>query len=195
MLKLTEQMSKQELSNEKFKRDLALLEAALYVAGRPLNLKTLGSVLKTRSKRKVQKLARALVEEYKRRNTALEVLELEDGRFVMQLKAEYTPMVRRISTRPLLPAGPLKTLSYIAYRQPVLQKQVIAVRGSHAYRHIKQLIDAGLVAKERAGRNIVLKTTSYFADYFGLSHDIKTMKKQLKVLFETFGSQGQQSKG
>jgi len=195
LLKLTEQMSKQELSNEKFKRDLALLEAALYVAGRPLNLKTLGSVLKTRSKRKVQKLARALVEEYKRRNTALEVLELEDGRFVMQLKAEYTPMVRRISTRPLLPAGPLKTLSYIAYRQPVLQKQVIAVRGSHAYRHIKQLIDAGLVAKERAGRNIVLKTTSYFADYFGLSHDIKTMKKQLKVLFETFGSQGQQSKG
>ena len=131
-----EQTSKEKLAEEKFKRDLALLEAALYVAGRPLDLKTLGSVLKTRSKRKVQKLARTLIEEYKGRNTALEILELEDGRFVMQLKAEYTPMVRRISTRPLLPTGPLKTLSYIAYRQPVLQKQVIEVRGSHAYRHI-----------------------------------------------------------
>jgi len=135
-----------------------------------------------------------LIEEYRQRNTALEILELEDGRFVMQLKAEYTPMVRRITTRPLLLAGPLKTLSYIAYRQPVKQKQVIEVRGSHAYRHIKQLIDAGLVARERVGRNIILKTTPYFADYFGLSHDIKIMKKQLRSLFETFGSQ-MQSKG
>lgn len=192
---MTEQASKQKLADEKFKHDLAVLEATLYIAGRPLDLKTLGSVLKTRSKRRVQKLARALIKEYMKRNTALEILELEDGRFVMQLKAEYTPMVRKISTRPLLPAGPLKTLSYIAYRQPVLQKQVVEVRGSHAYKHIKQLIDAGLITKERAGRNLVLKTTPYFADYFGLRHDIKTMKKQLKGLFETFGSKGQQSKG
>ena len=190
-----EQTSKEKLAEEKFKRDLALLEAALYVAGRPLDLKTLGSVLKTRSKRKVQKLARTLIEEYKGRNTALEILELEDGRFVMQLKAEYTPMVRRISTRPLLPTGPLKTLSYIAYRQPVLQKQVIEVRGSHAYRHIKQLVDAGLITRERVGRNIVLKTTPYFADYFGLSHDIKTMKKQLKSLFESLGMKKNKGKG
>jgi len=190
-----EQTSKEKLAEEKFKRDLALLEAALYVAGRPLDLKTLGSVLKTRSKRKVQKLARTLIKEYKERNTALEILELEDGRFVMQLKAEYTPMVRRISTRPLLPTGPLKTLSYIAYRQPVLQKQVIEVRGSHAYRHIKQLVDAGLITRERVGRNIVLKTTPYFADYFGLSHDIKTMKKQLKSLFESLGMEKNERKG
>jgi len=173
---------------------LALLEAALYVAGRPLDLKTLCSVLKTRSRRKVQKLLKMLIEEYRQRSTALEILELEDGRFVMQLKAEYTPMVRRITTRPLLPAGPLKTLSYIAYRQPVKQRQVIKVRGSHAYQHIKQLVDAGLVAKEKAGRNTILKTTPYFADYFGLSHDIKTMKKQLKSLFETLESQAK-SKG
>ena len=112
----------------------------------------------------------------------------------MQLKAEYTPMGRRISTRPQLPTGPLKTLSYIAYIQPVKQRQVIEVRGSHAYQHIKQLVDAGLVAKEKVGRNTILKTTPYFADYFGLSHDIKTMKKQLKSLFETLESQAK-SKG
>ena len=63
------------------------------MAGRPLDLKTLCSVLKTRSKRKVQKLAQMLIEEYRQRNMALEILELEDGRFVMQLKAEYTPLV------------------------------------------------------------------------------------------------------
>jgi segregation and condensation protein B len=166
------------------KRDLALLEAALYVAGRPLDLRTLASVLKTRSKNKARRLAKTLMESYKSRETALEILELEDERFVMQLKTEYTPQVRRLAFRPLLSVGPLKTLSYIAYRQPVAQTQVIDVRGHHVYDHLKQLEELDLIARERAGRSKVLRTTEFFADYFGLSHDLKTMKQQLKSVFE-----------
>jgi len=166
------------------KRDLALLEAALYVAGRPLDLRTLASVLKTRSKNKARRLAKTLVESYKSRETALEILELEDERFVMQLKTEYTPQVRRLAFRPLLSVGPLKTLSYIAYRQPVAQTQVIDVRGHHVYDHLKQLEELDLIARERAGRSKVLRTTEFFADYFGFSHDPKTMKQQLKSVFE-----------
>jgi len=166
------------------KRDLVLLEAALYVAGRPLDLRTLASVLKTRSKNKVRRLAKALMETYNGRETALTILELEDERFVMQLRAEYTPHVRRLAIRPLLSVGPLKTLSYIAFRQPVPQKQVIDVRGHHAYDHLKQLEDLDLIARERAGRSRVLRTTEFFADYFGLSHDLKVMKQQLKGIFE-----------
>jgi len=181
-----EQESSKLPKKEKFKHDLALLEAALYVAGRPLDLKTLGSVIKTRSKGKVCRLAKVLVEEYKSHDTALEILELEDERFVLQLKTEYTPKVRKLATRPLLSGGPLKTLSYIAYRQPVSQPQVIDVRGHHAYGHIKQLEDLDLIARERAGRTKVIRTTEFFADYFGLSHDIRTMKRQLKNIFEDF---------
>jgi segregation and condensation protein B len=166
------------------KRNLALLEAALYVAGRPLDLRTLASVLKTRSKNKAQRLARILVESYRNRDTALIVLELEDERFVMQLKPEFTPFVRRLAIRPLLSVGPLKTLSYIAFRQPVPQVQVIDVRGQHAYDHVKQLVDLNLIWRERAGRSQILRTTEFFADFFGLSHDLKTMKQQLKGIFE-----------
>ncbi len=166
------------------KRDLALLEAALYVAGRPLDLRTLASVLKTRSKNKVRRVAKILMLSYKARDTALEVLELEDERYVMQLKTEYTPQVRRLAFRPLLSIGPLKTLSYIAYRQPVSQALVIDVRGGHAYNHLKQLEELDLIARERAGRSRVLRTTQFFADYFGFSHDLKTMKQQLKNVFE-----------
>jgi len=167
-------------------RDLALLEAALYVAGRPLDLKTLASVIKTRSKNKTRKLARKLLEEYENRDTALEILELEDERFVLQLKAEYTPKVRKLALRPLLSVGPLKTLSYIAYRQPVPQSHVIDVRGHHAYQHLKQLEDLGLITRERKGRTKILRTTEFFADYFSLSHDLRTMKQQLKGIFESF---------
>jgi segregation and condensation protein B len=166
------------------KRNLALLEAALYVAGRPLDLRTLASVIKSRSKNKVQRLTRVLMESYRLRDSALTILELEDERFVMQLKSEYTPFVRRLAIRPLLSVGPLKTLSYIAFRQPVPQTQVIDVRGQHSYNHLKQLEELDLIVRERAGRTRVLRTTEFFADYFGLSHELKTMKQQLKGIFE-----------
>lgn len=179
-----EKQPSEPVEQRKLKRNLALLEAALYVAGRPLDLKTLGSILGTRSKRRVQQTARELSKEYVRRDTALEVVELEDERFVLQLKAEYTPKVRRLAIRPLLSSGPLKTLSYIAYRQPVLQKQVIDVRGQHAYRHIEQLEDQGIISREKAGRTMMLRTTKFFADYFGLSHNMRIMKRQLKNLFD-----------
>ena len=181
-----EQESSDDLKQERFRRQLALLEAGLYVAGRPLDLKTLGSVIRIRSKRKVRKLAHALVETYSNRDTALEVLELEGERFVMQLKAEYTDRVRRLATRPLLSAGPLKTLSYIAFRQPILQTKVVDVRGHHAYGHLRELEDMELIVREGVGRKKVVKTTEFFADFFGLSHDLRAMKRQLKTIFQDF---------
>ena len=174
---------KQAQQAEKTQLCLRLLEAALYVAGRPLNLNELCSVLNTRSKNKTKKYTKALMQEYSARNTALEILELKDERYVLQLKPDFTPLVKKLVNRPLLSPGPLKTLSYIAYRQPISQKRVIEVRGQHAYGHVKLLRDMGLVAAERAGRSMTLRTTDYFADYFGLTQDTATMKRELKRIF------------
>ena len=178
--KATAQLTPDE---EKMQRCLRLLEAALYVAGRPLDLNELCSVLSTRSKKKTEKFTKALIKEYSARNTALEILELKNDRYVLQLKADFTPLVKKLVNRPLLSSGPLKTLSYIAYRQPISQKRVIEVRGQHAYGHVKLLRDMRLVAAERAGRSMTLRTTDYFADYFGLTHDTATMKRELKRIF------------
>ena len=169
---------------QKVNRQLALMEAALYVAGRPLDLKTMASVSGTRSKKRVRKLAKTLVDDYKNRETALEILELEGERFVMQLKSEYTGKVRKLATRPLLSAGPLKTLSYIAFRQPILQTHVVDVRGHHSYGHLKQLEDMELISREGIGKKRVIKTTQFFADFFGLSNDLRAMKRQLKTIFQ-----------
>ncbi len=169
--------------DQKTQACLRLLEAALYVAGRPLDLNELGSVLGTRSRKKAEKFAKILMLEYSSHETALEVLELKDERYVLQLKAEFTPLVKRFVNRPLLSSGPLKTLSYIAIRQPISQKRVIEVRGQHAYGHVKTLKDMGLIEAERNGRSMSLKTTDYFADYFGLTHDTTSMKKELKRIF------------
>lgn len=179
-----EQTQSDAEKRQKIAHQLALMESALYVAGRPLDLKTLAGVVGSRSKKRVRKLATVLVENYKNRQTAIEILEVEGERFVMQLKTEYTGKVRKLSTRPLLSAGPLKTLSYIAFRQPILQTQVIEVRGNHSYKHLKQLEDMELIAREGIGKKKVLKTTQFFADFFGLSHELRVMKRQLKTLFK-----------
>ena len=180
----SEQKLSEEIKQEKFTRQSALLEAGLYVAGRPLDLKTLGNVTGTRSKKRIRKVAKTLLENYRNRDTALEILELEGERFVMQLKTEYTAKVRKLSTRPLLSVGPLKTLSYIAFRQPILQTQVIDVRGHHSYGHLKQLEEMELIVREGVGRKRVIRTTQFFADFFCLSHELRVMKRQLKTVFQ-----------
>ncbi len=168
---------------EKQKHSLALMEAALYVAGRPLEINELCQVIGTRSKKKVIKYAELLMQDYTSRNSPMEVLALKDERYVLQVKAEFTPLIKKLVNRPLLSSGPLKTLSYIAYRQPISQKRVIEVRGQHAYGHVKQLKEMGLISSERLGRSMALRTTDYFADYFGLTQDTSTMKRELKRIF------------
>jgi segregation and condensation protein B len=180
-----EQNQSDEDKREKIAHQLALMEAALYVAGRPLDLRTLAGVIGSRSKKRVRKLAKKLLETYNNRESAIEILEVEGERFVMQLKTEYVASkIRKLSTRPLLSPGPLKTLSYIAFRQPILQTQVIEVRGNHSYKHLKQLEDMELIVREGIGKKKVLKTTQFFADFFGLSHELRVMKRQLKTLFK-----------
>ena len=187
------QLDLEQQKLERFRQRLRILEAALYVAGRPLDINELCSALGTRSKRKCQRLIDALIKDYASRITSLEILQLKDQRYVLQLKADFTPLVKKLVNRPLLSSGPLKTLSYIAYRQPVSQKRVIEVRGQHAYGHVKTLKDMGLIATERNGRSFFLKTTDYFADYFGLTQDTASLKRDLKRIFGEFAKEQKQS--
>jgi segregation and condensation protein B len=175
--------AEQAQDNERKAHCIVLLEAALFVAGRPLDLNELCQVIGSRSKKKAQKYTDTLMQDYNARNTALEILALKDERYVLQVKAEYTHLIQKLVNRPLLSSGPLKTLSYIAIRQPISQKRVIDVRGQHAYGHIKELKDRRLILAEKSGRSMALRTTDDFADYFGLPHDITEMKRNLKKIF------------
>lgn len=164
---------------------LQLIEAALYVAGRPLDLKALGSIIKTRSKKRIQKHIKQLMKKYEARNGALEIVALNDGRYSLQLKAEYISLVKQLTLRPLLTLGPLKTLAYIAYQQPITQSQVTAVRGSQAYTHIHELKRLGFLITKKAGRTQLLQTSPVFADYFNLSRDPQLFQQQIKTLIRS----------
>lgn len=83
----------------------------------------------------------------------------------------------------------MKTLSFIAYKQPVTQSYLAKVRGNLSYSHVRQLQEIGLISEEKLGRTKVLRTTPNFADYFNLSQDLQTMKRQLEQVFEHLKSE------
>jgi segregation and condensation protein B len=168
----------------KDKRKIDVIEAALYAAGRPLDIDTLSSLINEKSREIVKSLADSLILRYKEVNGGLELLRLHDGRYVMQLRPDLVQGVMRLVTRKLLTRGPLKTLSFIAIKQPVTQAYVVKVRGNLAYTHIKILREKGLISEEKLGRTKILKTTPVFSDYFSLSSDSRTMKQQLQKMFE-----------
>jgi segregation and condensation protein B len=165
-------------------RRLRDLEAALYSAGRPLSIDEIKPVLRTRSENVSRKVVTALRKRYTTRNRALEVVRLKDGRVSMQLKERYDDFVKQFNNKPLLKLGPLKTLSYIAFHQPVDQRQVVSDRGTHVYGHLRMMENMGLIHRERTeDRSYMITTTSFYSDYFGFSHNPERSKVQLKQIF------------
>lgn len=162
---------------------LAELEAILYASGRPLSLTTLCEHLRLQSEREVSELIRELSKTYEHDQSPLEISEVTGGRVVLQLKPDYIKQAKRFSMKPLLTAGPLRTLSYVAYHQPVEQKQVADARGSQAYGHLRVLEQMGLISREKEGRNTTVRTTIDFADYLGLSTERTAMRRQLRSMF------------
>ena len=156
----------------------ARIEAALYSAGRPLSLDELIKASGTNSKEKTHRIVNDLARKTKSTFRAIEIAQLEDGRYVFQLRPEYTPLVRKFAQHPLLPSGALKTLSYIAYEQPVTSKRLVQIRGSQLYPHIKVLEQMQFVEHENLGRLKVYRTTPKFQNYFGIT-DLNAVKSKL----------------
>lgn len=156
----------------------ARIEAALYSAGRPLSLEELIRASGTNSKEKTHRVVNDLAKKANSTFRAIEIVQLEDGKFVLQLRPQYTPLVRKFAQHPLLPSGALKTLSYIAYEQPVTSKRLVQIRGSQVYSHIKVLEQLQFVEHENLGRLKVYRTTPKFQNYFGIT-DINAVKSKL----------------
>lgn len=156
------------------------IEAALYASGRPLSLNELIKASGITSKRKVLAIIKDLIKRTSSTFSAIEIAELNNERFVLQLKPDYTRIARRFATRPLLPNSVLRTLAYIVYFQPISASELAERRGSQAYRHLKVLEEIGFVKAEERERGKVYRTTRTFAEYFGLSDEPEVMKRQLR---------------
>jgi segregation and condensation protein B len=143
------------------------VEAVLFAAGKPLSVKELTETLNASDFRPVQKAIKKLQRTYEQRQTALEVRRVGD-RFALQLREAFVPAAHAVTPVDMAPRT-LKTLTLIAYHQPLVQSRLVRMIGDTAYEEVQRLRDVGLVHAEPKGTTLELTTTRAFAEQFGIS--------------------------
>jgi len=157
----------------------ARLESALYSAGRPLTVEELIKASGTESRQKTLDVLDSIIKKMKSTFKAIEIVNLPDGSYVFQIKPEYSSSVRKYASKPLLSRATQKTLSYIALEQPISSKQLLEVRGSGVYTHLKELRQLNFIEHQAVGRLRIYSTTEKFQKYFGIEGDVNTLKQKL----------------
>jgi segregation and condensation protein B len=156
----------------------ARIEVALYCSGKPMSVDELVKASGITSREKTIQVLKELMNTINSQLKALEIAKLEDGTFVLQVKPIYLSIVRKFSHQPILSQASLKTLSYVAYEQPVTSTRLLRIRGSQVYSHLKELHSHGFVKHEALGRLKVYKTTEKFISYFGIPN-LDMLKRNL----------------
>jgi len=157
----------------------ARIESALYSSGRPLSIEELIKASGTESRPRTLAILDSLIKKTKNVFAAIEIVVLPDGNFVFQLKPEYSSSVRRYASKPILSRAVQKTLSYIAYSQPISSRQLVEVRGSGVYSQLKELRQLNFIEHQNVGRLRIYSTTQKFQKYFGIEGDVNVLKQKL----------------
>ena len=141
------------------------IEAILYLKGQPLSLMDIAQCAECEVDT-AQEAMMELISDYAYRDSALEVVETETG-YSLQLRSVFDDL-----TDDIIPAelgkGALRTLAAIALKNPIVQTELIELRGSTAYQHVQELVEMGFVRKRRQerGRSYLLEVTNKVHQYF-----------------------------
>jgi segregation and condensation protein B len=141
------------------------IEALLYIKGQALSLAEIAMSLQAETET-IEEAIIELMSDYAHRESALEIVENNLG-YSLQLKSDYSNLLQE-----LIPAelgkGTLRTLAAIAFKHPLLQTDLIEMRGSSAYQQVAELVELGFVRKrpQADGRSYWLEVTDKFHQYF-----------------------------
>lgn len=154
-----------------------LVEAALFVSTNPISIGELSRV-SGMPQEEVKNVLERLAENYRSRESALEIRKIGDDQYMMQVKDVFAaPLLSLV--KPAVSSEVLKTLSVIALKQPVAQAEVVKARGYSTYVHVKELVGKEFISAAPKGRTKILTTTKKFADYFALPPKIEELKKSI----------------
>ena len=145
----------------------ARLEAILYLKGRPLSLVELADIAGIdRSQAELALIT--LMADYAHRDTALEIHQ-EGPRYSLQLRSSLAELVQDLLPVDLSTAT-LRTLATIALKKRILQSDLVELRGSGAYDHIKELLAQDFIERKRQsdGRSFWLSLSEKFHRTFAI---------------------------
>lgn len=140
------------------------IEALLFASGQYMHVSDMAEILE-RDEKSVREGLELLKDEYESDDTALTFLQANDA-WKMGVKPAYAEVVQSVVADTELPTPVLETLAVIAWKRPILQSEVVDMRGSGAYDHIKQLVNMGFIDREQHKRTYKLKLSEKFFEYF-----------------------------
>jgi len=149
---------------------LALLEAILFAATKPLNMDELKKMSRFEDD-KIKQLITLLRIRYQDPKHGIALSEM--GGYRLIVKHEYLDRVSTL-TKSDMSKGLLRVLSIIAYHEPVKQSDIVKIIGNRTYEYVKQLEQLGFIKFERKSKTKLLSTTPQFESYFSVN------KEQLK---------------
>ncbi|RLF52200.1 MAG: SMC-Scp complex subunit ScpB [Thermoplasmata archaeon] len=150
------------------KEEKRIIESILFSASKPVSINEIKETTGLNTK-KIKKTLEELIEDYnvKRKNeTSMEIIKAGD-KYTMQLKKQYTDKTIMI-TQPEIEKHLLKTLTLIAFHQPLKQSNLRRMIGTKAYEHVDQLASMKLIHTKKHGTTEMLTTTKLFPEYFGI---------------------------
>ena len=146
------------------------VEAILYLKGRPITKKNLSEIINT-DINSINQALNELKEKYSNSKSAIVLNEINNS-FCLELKSTLNEFVED-----LLPSevkiSELRTLATIAIKKKILQSDLILLRGSGAYDHIKELINKRFIIKrkQKDGRSYWLSLSEKFFQTFAVSNE------------------------
>ena len=152
------------------------VEAVLFTTGRFLSIEEIGKMAGIGSIGILKELLVELKKDYTQKDSALEIID-QGEKWKLNLKKDYLYVSESLLSDCELDRPTQETLAIIAYKNPIFQNDLVKIRGTTAYDHVKLLKELDFVVSEPSGRTRILKVTNKFYDYFDVVED------QLKTKF------------
>ena len=146
------------------------VEAVLYLKGRPISKKNLSEITNS-DINSIIKALNELKEKYSNSKSAIQLNEINNS-YCLELNATLNEFVEDLLPSELR-TSELRTLATIAIKKKILQSDLIVLRGSGAYDHIKELLNKKLIVKrkQKDGRSYWLSLSEKFFQTFSVSNE------------------------
>lgn len=149
-------------------KEKRLVESVLFSTSDPIGVSEIKKATGLTSQ-KIKKTIDELIEDYnvtRKNETSMEVIKAGD-KYAMQVKKQYADQSVMVA-KPDIDSNLLKTLTLIAFHQPLKQSNLRRMIGVKAYDHVDDLTSLRLVHSKRHGATEILTTTKLFPEYFGI---------------------------
>ena len=141
------------------------IEAMLFVAGEPLNIKDIYTNLQ---------LDRKTVKDFKSESRGIKLINIDDSyQFVTKPEnSEFIQKLLKKNKRQSLSQASIESLAIVAYKQPITRVDIDEIRGVKSESALQRLLERDLIKDvgrlEVPGRPILYGTTDEFLRQFGL---------------------------